>query len=336
MTTATDVSPTDIGIQPGAVVLFALAVVAGVAAGYSWFGESSDYANYAGVYDALMPHDTFANYRFERGYIYLSWFCKFYIGMDFAQYYAFLASSALLLKFRLLWKHTSAPIIAAAVYLMVLFPLHEYTQIRAAMALAFAFTAMDAYLEGKWFTAFVLLVVGALFHVTAIVLGGAAFLVLLVAKRPPVVVAALFFATASVGLLVISKVTDTLQKANPLAAKYIDQAFLNQPPNVFSGENILLFALIVSSAIFLRPWQSRKDGFFYYLSFWTLITYVAFLKIPLFAHRISEAFIFSCLLFPFRFDDLHRSRIPSVILVLTGGWMVYEAVIQGLLFVAVR
>jgi hypothetical protein len=92
----------------------------------------------------------------------------------------------------------------------------------------------------------------------------------------------------------------------------------------------------VSSAIVLRPWQNRKDGFFYYLSFWTLITYVALLKIPVFAHRLSEAFIFPCLLFAFRFDDLHRSRIPSVIMVLTGGWMLYEAAIQGLLFVAVR
>ena len=336
MTTATDVSPRDIGIQPDAVLLVVLAAVFGVAAGYGWFGESRDYSNYAGVYDALMPHDTFANYRFERGYVYLSWFCKFYLGMDFAQYYAFLAGSALLLKFRLLWKYTSAPIIAAAVYLMVLYPLHEYTQIRAALAIAFAFTAMDAYLEGKRFIAFVLLVVGVLFHVTAIVLGGAAFLVFLVVKRSPVVVAALFTATAFVGFLLISKVTDILQKANPLAAKYIDQAFLNQPPNVFSGENILLFALIVSSAVLLRPWQARKDGFFYYLSFWTLITYVAFLKVPLFAHRISEAFIFPCLLFAFRFDDLHRSRIPSVILILSGGWMVYEAVIQGLLFVPIR
>src|SRR3569832_1054558 len=76
--------------------MLVLAVIAAAAAGYGWFGESRDYANYVGVYDALTRHDTFSSFRFERGYLYLSWFCKFYIGMDFAQYYTFLAGISLL------------------------------------------------------------------------------------------------------------------------------------------------------------------------------------------------------------------------------------------------
>ena len=327
--TATAVSPTVIRIQPGAVVLVLLACIFGAAAGYGWFGESRDYSNYLGVYTSLALHDSFSNYRFERGYTFLSWLSKFYVGLDFAQYYTVLVASSLLLKFRLLWKHTSAPIIASLVYLMVLFPFYEYTQMRAAVAFAFAYTAIDAYLDGKWFAALLLLAVGTLLHVTAIVLGVGAVSAMLVARWTPLLAATFFSAIAVGASLLVSASVRILQTVNPLASKYINKAFLSQPPNLFSGENILLFALMVSSAIFLRPWQRRRDGFFYYLSFWTLVVYVALSKIPVFAHRLAEAFIFSCFLFAFRFDDSHQSRIPSLILTLTGGWMVYEAIIEG-------
>ena len=327
--TATDVSPNVTRLQPGVIVLLLLACVFGAAAGYGWLGESRDYSNYLGVYTDLGRHDSFSNYRFERGYMLLSWLCKFYVGMDFAQYYTFLAGSSLLLKFRLLWKHTSAPVIAALVYLLILFPFYEYTQLRAAVAFALAYTAIDTYLDGKRFAALLLLVVAVLFHTTAIVLGAGAISVMLVAKRSPVLAAAFLSAIGLGASLLISASMRILQAANPLASKYINKTFLNQPPNLFSGENILLFALIVCSAIFLRPWQARKDGFFYYLSFWMLIAYVALLKIPVFAHRLAEAFIFSCFLFAFRFDDSHQSRVPSHILILAGGWMVYEAIFEG-------
>jgi hypothetical protein len=268
--------------------------------------------------------------------MFLSWLCKFYVGMDFAQYYTFLAGVSLLLKFRLLWKHTSAPVIAALVYLMVLFPLHEYTQLRAAAALAFTYTAIDTYLDGKRFAALLLFVTGVFLHTTVIALGAGAISVMLVAKRSPALAAAFFSAIALGASLLVSASVHVLQAANPLAARYVNKTFLAQPPNLLSGENILLFALTLCSAMFLRPWQARKDGFFYYLSFWVLIAYVALIKVPIFAHRLSEAFIFSCFLFAFRFDDSPQSRVPSLIMILTGGWMVYEAIAEGLILVSVR
>jgi len=333
VTTATDVSSTDTGIQPGAVVLLLLAVVFGVVAGYGWFGESRDYANYQGVYTSLSLHDHFSNYRFERGYTALSWLAKFYLGLDFAQYYAALVAGSLLLKFRLLWKHTSAPAIAALVYLTILFPFYEYTQLRAGVAFAFAYTAIDAYLDGKRFAALLLLALGTLMHVTAIVVGGAAVLVMLVFRWAPVLAMA-FFSAIAVGMsLVVSASVRVLQNVNPLAAKYIETAFLNKTPNLFSVENILIFATLISGALFLRPWQKRENGFFYYLSFWALILCAALVKFPVFAHRLEDAFIFSLLLFAFRFDDSHQSRIPALIMILAGGWMAYRSVFEEWLLI---
>jgi hypothetical protein len=208
--------------------------------------------------------------------------------------------------------------------------------VRAAVAFAFAFTAMDEFLDGRWFTGIVLFVLAELFHSLAIVLAGGAFAVMLVRNRSPLFVAAFLGLIALGASLAVSAAMRVLERANPLVWKYVNKAFLSQPPNLFSGENILFFLLILSSAIFLRPWQNRRDGFFYYLSFWSLIAYAALLRIPVFAHRIAEAFIFAFLFFTFRFDDFHRSRVPAFLVVATGGWMLYEEIVQGVLLVYAR
>lgn len=330
---AADIRPIVVRVFPSAIALCVLACVLAAAAGYGWFGQSPDYSAYLSVYDQLRPHDLLSNYRFERGYMFASWVCKFYLGMEFAQYYTLLAAVSLLLKFRLLWRHTSAPLVAAFVYLVFLYPISEYTQLRAAVAFAFAFTAIDEYLGGRWFSALALLAGAVTFHSSAVVLGGGAVAVLLVRNRTPVFVACFFGLMAAAASLLISAAVHFLQRVNPFVSTYINKAFLNQPPNLFSGQNILLFLLTLSSAIFLRPWQRRDDGFFYYVSFWTLIAYVAFLRIPVFAHRISEAFIFSYFLFAFRFDDFHRSRIPAYLIILTGAWMFYKSIVEGVLLV---
>jgi hypothetical protein len=318
-------------ISPSVIILCMVATVFGVVAGYGLFGRSPDYLSYRSIYDQLRPHDLLSNYRFERGYMLTSWFCKFYLGMDFPQFYSLLASLSLLLKFRLLWRRVSAPLLAAAIYLVGFFPLAEYTQLRSAVAFAFAFTAMDEYLNGRWLLAIVLFVVATLFHSTALALAGGAIAVLLVRNRTPIVAAGFFTLIGLGASLLVSAAMHVLQRINPLAWTYVHKALMNQPPNLLSGENILLLLLIVSSAIFLRPWQHRRDGFFYYLSFWSLIAYAALLRIPVFAHRISEAFIFSCFFFAFRFDDFHRSRVPACLMMTIGGWMLYEFIARQMI-----
>jgi hypothetical protein len=326
----------NIQISPVAILLCAVAGVFAVIAGYGLLGQSPDYPNYLAVYDQLLPHELLSDYRYERGYMLASWFCKFYLGMDFAQYYTLLVAVALLLKFRLLLRYASAPLVAAATYLLIVYPYSEYTQLRAAVAFAFAFTAMDEFLGGKWFTAIVLFAVAQLFHSLAIVLAGGAVAVLLVRNRSPVFITVFFCLIALGASMAVSAMVRVLQRINPLVWKYVNKTFLSEPPNLFSGENILFFLLILSSAVFLRPWQNRRDAFFYYLSFWTLIAYAALLRIPVFAHRIAEAFIFSFFFFTFRFDDYHRSRIPAFLMMVTAGWMLYEEVAKGVLLVYVK
>jgi hypothetical protein len=331
-----DTRPINARISATAIALCVLAGVFAVAAGYGWFGISRDYSNYASVYDELRLHDLFSNYRFERGYLFACWFCKFYLGLDFSQFYSLLAAISLLLKFRLLQRHSSAPLLAAAVYLMVLFPFYEYTQFRAALGIGFAFTAIDEYLNGRWFAALVLFAVAVLFHSTAAAMAAGAMAVLIVRNRTPGFAVAFFASIAFGASLLITAALSVLERINPLALGYINRTSQAKNPNLFSGENILIFLLILSSTIFLRPWRRREDKVFYLLSFWYPISYIAFLRVPVFAHRIAELFIFSYFLFVFRFDDFHRSRVPAFLMTIIGFWMLYESIAEGWLLVYSR
>lgn len=320
-----------IRLQPAAVVLALLVLVFSVTAGYGWLGESHDYSEYLNAYRNIDPRNPFFGSRLEHGYAFAAWICKFYLGMDFQFYFTLLAATSLALKFRLFWKYTSTPVVAAVVYLMFLFPLHEYTQIRAAVAVAFAFTAIDQYLEGKRMAAVALFVVAILFHTSAVALLAGGLLVLLASELPPAIAALLFVTVAFVASLATARLEFSLAEVNPLALGYINKAFLHHAVSLFSGENILLFVTTLCGAIFLRPWQRRPDGYFFFLSFWALISLFAFRAIPVFAHRIMELFIFSYFLFAFRFDKSILSRVPAMMMVLTGAWMLYEAIIQQLI-----
>jgi len=318
--------------SPGAVALGVMTCVFAVAAGYGWLGESRDYSNYLSVYNALTPTSHLSSFRFERGYMFASWFCKIYIGMSFTQYYTILVAISLALKFRLIWKHTSAPIVAAIIYLLLLYPFYEYTQMRAAIAYAFAYAAIDKYLDGRRETALLLAIVAVLFHNSAIALVAGAIMVLLVSKRPPIFVAGLFAAMAIISSFMISPLIPNLQLASPLIAAYMDKGLYHAPPLLY-GRNVILLFILVCSTIFLRPWQTQRDGFFYYLNFWALMSFLALLRIPVFAFRISEAFIFSFFLFTFRFDNSHQSRIPVVLMILFSGKMIYTAISDGWIMV---
>ena len=326
--TAAAVSPTVMRIQPGAVVLLVLACTFAVAAGYGWFGESLDYSNYLGTYSEITPHGSPPGSRFEPGYVFFSWLCKTQFGMDFSQYYTLLAATALLLKFRLIWKHTSAPLVAAIVYLMLLFPVHEYTQIRAAVAFGFTYTAIDEYLDGKRLAAIFLLAAGTLFHFSALLLAGAAALVLFASHRSVMFAAIFFVLTAVAAYFILSTGLHVLDKVAPLVSHYINKPFLAEPPSAIPRRDMILVA---SSAILLRPWQDRRDGFFFLMCLFSLPLYIALLKVPVLAVRTLEAFTFSYFFFTFRFDDFHRSRIPALLMALSGAGVIYVAMTQKMI-----
>jgi hypothetical protein len=277
---ATAIRSEPIRIYPSAIVLGALAVIFGMAAGYGWLGQAWDRVNYVEAWNQLTSHYDPAFSRFERGYTWSSWFARFYLLLDFQQYYTLLATGALAIKFRLLWKHADSPVLAVVVYLMFLFPLHEYTQIRAAVGFAFAYFAIDVLLDGKVGLSVLLFALGMLFHTTIAAIALALVPVLVLRRASPVMTASIFMALAAAAGLIIPKVVDTLESANPLVRGYLEQKGSSTGVNPFSGESILLLLVIAASAVVLRPWRRSRDGTMFFLGLWSLIWLVALARIP--------------------------------------------------------
>lgn len=321
--------PTGIRINADAGVLVFLVGVFALAAGYDWLGTSRDHANYFNLYNNTFGFDAVLGSAVEPGYMFTVWLCKIGLGMSYSQHYTILAATSLALKFRLFWKRTDAPVVAAIVYLMLLYPIHEYTQIRAAVSFAFTYTAIDKYLDGRWRVALALLVVAASFHYSAIVLAAAAAFVLFVSHRSHLFVAASYLLIAIVTPIAFSELMHLLEIAKPAVAIYVRDAFVNDAPDLLSGENIRLFipfiVLILCSALFLRPMQTRRDGFYFLMGILMLPAFAGLVKIPALSHRVEEMFVLAFFFFTFRFDASHQSRIPAVLMILLSGYMLYEA-----------
>jgi hypothetical protein len=63
----------------------------------------------------------------------------------------------------------------------------------------------------------------------------------------------------------------------------------------------------------------------------SLPLYIALLKVPVLAVRTLEAFTFSYFFFTFRFDDFHRSRIPALLMALSGAGVIYVAITHNMI-----
>jgi hypothetical protein len=312
-------------LDPALSVIVLLICFFSLAAGYSLIGVSLDYDSYKSFYTAIDKYSPVLSPRFEVGFVSLMKQSKTYLELSFPFFYALVAAIALSLKFRLLSKYTDAPACAAIVYLMMLYPLHEYTQIRAALGIALAFTSIDAVFNKRIFVAVLLAIMACLIHSSAAALIVIAMGAWRLSRWAPVNTVALLTLTGVTAPFVVSKIIGYVAAFNPILEQYLKQPGMFKTPNIFSVQNILFFCVIASSIVFQRPWQRRKDYFFFILSALSLILLASLIEIPILARRISELLLLPFLFYTFRFDGYHRSRIPAALMTVTALWMLYKS-----------
>jgi hypothetical protein len=323
---------TTVLLVSGKFLLFcALALLCAMIAGFQWLGESRDFYEYFIFYENLESVGDLNIYRYEPGFILTALFSKTCLGFGFSQYYFIVALLSLALKFRLLHKHASCPLLAAIVYLGALFPLHEYTQIRAALAFAFAYTAVDEYIEGKRLRAVVLMLLGTIFHYTVLVIAAAVVpAIMLRIKRTAsfkIVLLAIY-----IGFYwLLSKTIQLSANLNPLIEGYWENISFSESPTILSGKNVLLIGAFTSGAYFLRPWTDPKRGLYFILSSLVFMFYAFFYETPVFAHRFQEEFTFFFFLYAFRMGSNIKSRVPAIFMSMMGMWMFYRAFTENII-----
>ena len=152
--------------------LFSLAVFFVVL--YQVLGEAPDWANYDEFMGLLRMHDPDLGIygRFEPGFVAINKYLVGFVSSNLAVY-GTVAASAILLKewsvnnFSRSW---SAFFIAMLFYFSRFFPLHEYTQLRAASSISFLFVATVYATRGSIVSTTLALAAALAFHMSATVL----------------------------------------------------------------------------------------------------------------------------------------------------------------------
>lgn len=249
-----------------------------------FFGLDKDYLQYLHFFEAVGgAYDG----RFEIGFVWLNLLVK---SADFSFFWVLFLSAfiSLTAKFYLISRQKNA-LFFLLIYLIVLFPIHEMTQLRISISLGFAYLSLFFSIrEHLSFRVLGLLVLSVLFHWSSllfvpfvvfsnIIKSRNVFLILLAALVPPIVI------YASLSLL------DYLNPQVSHMLKITDE----MDANPFSSRNITFATIILLGLGNLRRIPESSMPWFY-LSMAGLTLWYGLMSVPVFAHRIFEMTLFSC------------------------------------------
>ncbi|WP_165362155.1 EpsG family protein [Qipengyuania thermophila] len=314
------------------LVLAALAVVLALAAGNRWLGWGRDYEEYYAAYNLISPSFLYGASRFELGYEIAAWVFAVPLSASFPTFYTVTAFVALAIKFALFERYLRYPLLAALIYILLFYPILEYTQIRASLAIALGYASIHFVWQRRFVVAVLLAVAAFFFHSSTVILTSLGLALMLLPGR-----VALIGAAAIGGVLLLAysiggqDLAQLFAQFNPLVFSYIDNANASESINAFSVSNIL-FMLTIAAGFYFRVPQSGAYGrTFLLLSIGGIAALFVFRDSPVIALRFSELLLFSTLFYALRpTTPLMALVMPSLLLV-NGLWFTYRATVEGTL-----
>lgn len=251
-----------------------------------FLGVDRDYLQYLIFFQNIDDH---YDGRFEIGFVILSLVIK---KLGFSFWILLFVSSliSLSIKFYLISKLINWPYYFL-IYLLVLYPLHEMTQVRVSIALSFGYLAIYFALRETFSLRVVFLsILAIMFHWTLLLFIPFIYCINFFKRRSLV----LIFAVVIVPAIVIYSSLGFIDKLNPQVIHMLATENEMQA-NPFSSRNIVFLAILIIGLSNINR-ISRTALPWYYLSLFGLSFWYGLMSIPVFAHRIFELTIFSSFL----------------------------------------
>lgn len=293
----TPVLSTAFDTRPVADVSLALIwITLTTATGLMLFGYSRDYFEYLIYYQSISTSLSFLDTRFEPGFHIIAWFFRNYLNAELSTLALAIAATSLAIKFMLFRRYLAHPVVAALMYTILFFPIHEYTQYRVAIALSFGFWAVHLLFERRYVWAVILFVLAFSLHYSSILLVGAAWLGLYVRSRlvVPGTLAVMVIATVFSSLNYVFE--GVLNSLNPLSAAYLQNNALIESVSILSVNNLLIVAAL---ACYLVAGYHRRGGYHMLMltmSIACLVPIVLLPDAPVVAQRSKEV-LFPAIIF---------------------------------------
>lgn len=295
------------------IVLVAMWAVLSLAAGQQWLGDSPDLPNYLSYYNTIGPFFDLANSRFEYGFQFLAWSWS-NLGFGYTSLFVVLAGFSLGCKFYLFERYLASPVMAAASYVLAFYLLHEYTQIRAAVGIAFALLGIHAMLGRRWVAFTLFTILGILFHYSMVVMPLVALGSRQIKGRAVVIVGALILVGGSTILPTVQQlIIDLFSALNPLTTAYVYNDLNADSANILSFASVMTLGILGWKIAMPTTFRQEYLRVFFGMALTSYLSLVLLRDSLELALRLRDALATGLLFLVFR-EPVSIRHIPPIIL----------------------
>jgi hypothetical protein len=262
--------------------------------GTSTLGTPSDYLQYLIWYEEINPYFSYTESRFEPGFYSLGWVFRHIFGTSFNFFIGCLAAVSLGIKFWLFKRYLHYPVIGMFLYVAIFFPIHEYTQYRVALSLAFGYLAIHLMLEKRWGWTVLLFAVSLSLHGSSLIMIALCLVGYILPGNKALL--AVLGVTATLGFLFedLREVFDQILLAiNPLTVSYLENEANLSALRISSINNLLLIGVCFFCIVLGYHHRSRYHMIFLSLTLASFVPIIFLSESPIIGQRAKEVLFFA-------------------------------------------